>query len=520
METRRPFGYVTKSGAFVTADVLDMFSIKQTSQRIKTAEFKGLRGLVTPLFNPESLARHLEANTYHARCVRTKAQDVAGMGWQLHPLSDEPSEDQKTTAKTFFDELTDDIGDTLTRAMIDREAIGYMALELVRENKEPSGKPIDLFHIPAHTMRACDDEKRFVQQRGVKRVWFKKAGLTDIDVDKKTGKIHEANQVKEENRANEVIWDVIYTPRSDIYGVPDHIPAVGAILGDVARCDYNIAFFQNHGVPAYAVCVTGDFDPGIPVDSEGREEGAEGAAEPFKPPLQWTIEEYVKELAANPHSVITLIVPSATPGEKSVEIKFEPIATEVKDASFRLYRKDNRDEIFSAHAVPPYRAGIAETGSLGGTTAKETDEIYRDSVIRPRQQRLEALINKEVLEWLEVTDWAFDLLDLDLSDVEREIDMALKLFDNGALTPNDLIRNFGENLGLKPIEDIPAMDAHYVKGKPVDMGLDLGPDIEAVLEDTQKRLIEVVVKNVSSDADGARVSEVLEAITGLKANSS
>ncbi|SDW16985.1 hypothetical protein SAMN05444487_101430 [Marininema mesophilum] len=35
------------------------------------------------------------------------------------------------------------------------------------------------------------------------------------------------------------------------------VPALGAILGDKQREEYNIDFFENFGVPAYAVTVTG-----------------------------------------------------------------------------------------------------------------------------------------------------------------------------------------------------------------------------------------------------------------------
>jgi len=520
---RTPFGFVTKQGAFIDSDILKAYALKQGSQQIKEVVFPGTYGLVTPLYSPDALAYHLETNTYHARCVKTKAQDVGGLGWRLQPLKDEdPSEEQKKIVHDFFDNLDTPLEDILTEAMIDRESIGQMALELIREDRDPKGKPVGLHHIPVHTIRQHIDEKKFIQIRGIRKTWFKAVGLDDIDINKKDGKEAEAGTIPEEVRANELIWDKIYTPRSDYYGIPDHIPAIGAILGDVSRCDYNVSFFQNYGVPAYAVCVTGDFDPGVPVDANGKEEGAVGAAAPFKPPLQWVIEEQIKTLAENPHSVVTLFVPTAGGDQaEKVDVKFEPISVEIKDASFRLYRKDNRDEVLSAHAVPPYRAGISETGALGGSTVDPSDKIYRDSVIAPRQRRLERIINKEILQPLEVTDWAFELINLDLSDEERELDMALKLFDSGALTPNDLIRNFGEKLGVTVWKDVPAMDSHYVKGQPIDLDIDIGPDVEDILKDTQKRLIEVVAKNVDDSAgNGSRIKHFFEAITGLKGDSS
>ena len=73
------------------------------------------------------------------------------------------------------------------------------------------------------------------------------------------------------------------------------------------------------------------------------------------------------------------------------------MSTDVKEASFRLFRKDNRDEVMIAHGVPGYRIGIIETGSLGGSTARESTEIYKRSVIDPRQVIIEETINQEII---------------------------------------------------------------------------------------------------------------------------
>ena len=196
--------------------------------------------------------------------------ETAGQGWELSPLVEKPDEDQRIKIEDFFESLEDDITDTLTWAMTDRESIGWLSIEVVREDKAPDGPVVFLRNIPSHTMRAHQDGKRFVQVRGIRKVWFKRAGLTNADVDKKTGQIVSAGELDAKDRANEVLWNNIYTARSDIYGVPDHIPAVGAILGDIARRDYNIVFFENFGVPAYAVTVSGDYDPGEPIDDNGK----------------------------------------------------------------------------------------------------------------------------------------------------------------------------------------------------------------------------------------------------------
>ncbi len=509
-------GIATKSGAFVSGDVLERFAGKQESQQIRQQDFQGIDGLVEPLYDPTSLSRHMEANTYHARAVKTKAQDVAGQGWELSPLVDKPSEEEREKVEAFFASLEEDITDTLIQAMTDRESIGWLSIELVRDKKAPDGPIVFVRNIPSHTMRAHKDGKRFVQVRGTRKVWFKNVGNEDIDVHKKNGIIFGAGEVEAEDRANEVLWNNIYTARSDIYGVPDHIPAIGAILGDIARRDYNIVFFENFGVPAYAVTISGDYDPGEPEDDDGNvaaDINGTPQVGPMKTPLHRQIESHLQEIAANPHSVLLLGIPSNEGGE--VELKFENLAVEVKEASFRLYRMDNAKEVLSAHAVPPYRAGIAEQGSLGGNVAEITDKIYRDSVLTPRQTMLERLIDRFVLATFDVSDWSFTLIAIDVEDELMEMDLAISLFDHGGLTPNELIRHFGTRYGVKSSPN-PALDAHYINGVAIDM---IVPDeVEAIMLSLRADLLEIASKHVATgDEDGSVSAQLFAALASLEA---
>jgi len=320
-------------------------------------------------------------------------------------------------------------------------------------------------------------------------------------VHKDTGVISPLKSLQAEDRASEIIWFVNYTPRSDYYGLPDIIPALGAIWGDIARRDYNIAFFDNYGVPAYAIFVSGNFDPGE-IDEEGRTE------------MEKMIEEHFAELAKNPHSTLILSIP--TEGrEEEVKIEFKALSTEVKEASFRLYRNDNRDEILSAHGMPPYRIGVNETGSLGGSTAVESTEIYKMSVIEPRQEMLEAAINRYIV-WgaFKADDWEFKLAEIDTTDEKADLEIIASLFEKGAITPNQIIRHFKDRFGLEEV-DHPAMNAHYVGGRAIDIEeepilsgeeglLDEAEEVfqkyqsetERALLSLNQRLIEIAEKNL------------------------
>lgn len=497
----KPFGFVTKSGRFVRQDLFDSYALKEDRTRKLPAdvfaEVYGTRGLVQPLYNPEALARALELNTYHYRACRTKARDTAGLGWKLSPLKNKPAEAQKTAVEGFFKAQSILITIMLDRVMMDFESVGYAAMELVREGYRHDGKPVLLNHVPSHTMRIHKDGNKLCQIRGTKERWFKAVGYAK-DVDMYTGQEKEPGAIPDERRATEIVWLVNYTPRSDFYGLPDHIPALGAMHGDVARRDYNIAFFDNFGVPAYAVLVTGNFDPG-PVGEDGKSE------------LERAIEEHFTTLAKNPHSTLILTIPTADP-ENKINIHFQPLAVEVKEASFRLYRKDNRDEILAAHGVPPYRMGIAEIGSLAGSTAAESTEIYKASIIEPRQDIIEQLINKWILgqdtdKGLGVTDWWWELNEIDTTDEKHDMEMIEKIFAMGGVSPNGIARYFADRFGLQE-EDHPALNARYVNNQAVTLERGaVNPDeVMDALKCMRDKLVDIALKDVG---DGS-LSDLLE----------
>jgi len=502
----RPFGVVTQTGKFIGSDVLNQYATKsdEQSRKIETDVFEkdyGTQGLLKPIYNPDVLARALELNTYHYRACRTKARDTAGLGWNLEAVGEEDgSQDQYDTVKQFFDGMPEPISTVLNQAMFDFETIGYGAIEMVRENYDPRGRPSLLVHIPAHTMRIHRDGNRFCQIRGTKRVWFKRAEH-DKDVDYNTGKEYELGTLDPGRRASEIIWITNYTPRSDFYGIPDIIPALGAVHGDVSRRNYNISFFENFGVPAYAVFVSGNFE-----DEEVLDENGEPTGETV---LEREIKDHFSQLAKNPHSTLILSVPTRD-RQGEVKIDFKPLAVETKEASFRLYRKDNMEEVLSAHGVPPYRAGIAKEGSLGGNTAKESTEIYKRSIIEPRQETLETLLNRYVL-WggFEATDWKFKFAEIDTRDEQHDLNILQGLFQMAAATPNQIIRHFKDRYGLEESDD-PAMDMHYLGGQPVEQAAE-PREVEAAMMSLQERLLEIAEKQ----QNGHEANQIAQAVKGL-----
>jgi capsid portal protein len=334
-------------------------------------------------------------------------------------------------------------------------------MEVVRTTEDVEGAFAQLVHVASPDIRIHRDGNKYAQIVQNQKRWFKRVGY-ELDVHMDSGEEAPLGTLPIEKRASEMIFWTNYSPRSSYYGLPDVMPAIGAIQGDLSRRDYNISFFDNFGVPAYAVFITGNFDPGEPKDDNGN-------PDPLgKTDLEREIEGHFDEIAKNPHSVLILSLPSVQGSDGEVKIEFVPLAKEVREASFRLYRLDNRDEVIASHGVPLNRLGINEIGALSGSTAEISTEIYKTSVIGPRQSAIEKLINRYII-WgmFGATDWTFELFPIDTTDESHDVDIATGLFALGVLTPNDLIRKFGQRFGAQ-VSDHPAMSAHYINNMPID----------------------------------------------------
>lgn len=497
----------------VTKDVLDRYVIK--SQESSEGESKQIKddgwdyeNLHEPLYNPEQLTDLLERNTYHAQCCDVVARESGGLGFSIRPVSEEENvnDDHKRVLTKFFKSFK--VNDVLYRRQYDRRSIGYGAIEIIREGGNKT-RITSLDHIPSQTLRRHKDGIRVKQQVGNKIVWFVLYGTNKdrngkilFDVNCENGDKHPANTLPVKKLANEILWSLDYTPKSHFYGMPRIVPGIGAIYGDISRRDYNSSFFKNYGMPAFAVTVTGDFEDYDKVP------GDEGYDETKT--LRYKISQQLKEVIKNPHSAVTILVPSE--GEEgNVEVKIQPLSIETKEASFRLYRKDNRDEVLATHRVPAYRLGINETGSLGGSNSSDANKIYKTSVLEPLQVDDEYDMNWLIREEFGFTDCEFQLKEIDISDFEGDVNIAEKMFNMASIKPRQIIQYFGERFGLKDDPENPYLDEYYLNGQPLDLvwnptNIEDPPGTSSVLDGLEGSIIESMEgSNASSENTVAAV---------------
>ena len=348
----------------------------------------------------------------------------------------------------------------------DRRSIGYGTIEIIRDTTSKSDIK-RLKHIPAHTLRRHTDLKRVVHINSMgKKVWFVIYGknynddgeLCDIDAD--TGEFKPYNSLPPHQRANELLWSMEYAPGTDYYGRPPIISCLGSIKGDISAVRYNYSFFENYGMPKFAITVTGDFaDYDVEPDDPDYD---------YTKTLKYRISEQIREVIKNPHSAICITIPSE--GEEgNVDLKITPLSVQTEEGHFRMYRKDTRDEVIHSHHVDPSRLGIYDAGNLNGTNANQTSNSYKYGTIAPIKSECEALINLIGKE-LEVNTWKFSIEDVAPIDYNDDLKLADFLFARGAMTIRDLIDNFGSKFGLDvEDEDDYYLNARYLNGQPLEM---------------------------------------------------
>lgn len=454
----------------VEREILDRYSIKadmdhEGSKQIKEDGWAYGDYLLEPKYSPDKLIDLLDLNTFHENCVDVIARDSSGLSYTFIPSDEEnTAEFDNETVQDFLNNINPSINTLLYRRNYDKRAIGYGAIEVIREDTAES-QVKTLSHIPAHTLRRHSDGIRVKQMVGTKEVWFfiydtnydENGDKFDVHAD--TGEIYPYNSLSASEKANELLWTMDYAPGTNYYGRPKIIAALSTILGDLSRSSYNTTFFRNYGMPAFAVTITGDFaDYDVSPDDPEYD---------VTKTLKYKISQQLKQVIRNPHSAVTILVPSE--GEEgNVEVNIQPLSVDTKEASFRLYRKDNRDEILQAHKVDPSRLGIYESGQLNGSNSQNLDNSYKVSTIAPLKAENEYDINRLLTREFGLTDWKFTINDLDPKDYQNDILVLEKLFNMACITPQQIIDVVGDKFGLKSTNENCYLDEYYLNGTPLE----------------------------------------------------
>ena len=178
--------------------------------------------------------------------------------------------------------------------------------------------------------------------------------------------------------------------------MPDHVPALGDILGDESAQLYQVQFFKNNAVPRIAICVEGG-----QLDEDTKS----------------YILSYLREgIRGEAHQTLLL---QTQPGAGEAKIHIEKLTVGTsEEADFMAYRRWCRDTVIMAHRVSPSKVTIVEDANRSNTT--DQDKTFKEQVLKPDQERYEARI-----QWLLEDEFGADLpvefrfKEMDLEDEER-----------------------------------------------------------------------------------------------------
>lgn len=384
-----------------------------------------------PTLNFGNMKQFSLENLYHARCIKQIALDSTTPGWDIvtvdakgQPVKNEVKwSNKENRIYTFFQDSfgMDDFDEGARSCLINYDTFGFTCIELTRRK---NGEPAKFKLLPTETCRIArnlndtnlgDSDMRYVVQivNAHERI-FK-----IFDGERPT--IHEPHTG---NPMTEILLLRNYNVMGGKYGIPDWVPSLKSMIGNDKVADYNINFFDNEAVPRFAVIVQGGkLDEDTKKDLRGY----------FKKDLKGV---------QNAHKTLVLTTP------KGSEVKLVPLAFEMKDGGFRYYRKDNRDEIISAHGVPPHRIQVYDAGNNGILSHGmlfDLDKTYKYSIINPHQRKLESIFNRVIRLAFGIKDKQIHFNELDIGE---EADRANtlktiasaheKYYNMGTMTPDEI----------------------------------------------------------------------------------
>lgn len=334
------------SNIIKTVRIIEPTIIKQSSQP-EYSESTTLNNYYPHPLNYKTL-KEIE-NSFHNRAISFKAACAVGLGFKLIDKNGEPLKEPPT----IFEEANplESFQEVINCVALDLEHTGLGYLEVVKNIK---GDPAELYWIPAETMYFAKSKDHFIQDINGKTQKFNIFGRDDS------------------KGINSVIRFRIPSNRSQYYSIPDWLGCVAPILLDALAVEWNYNFFQNNCVPSFAIIV----------------EGGEFSKEVDKRISDFLTNNYKGPLNVNR----TLYLPIKN---EKIKVTFQEITKKGNDGEWQNLRLNIRDEIISAHGVPPRLMGVISPGSLGGGgEVSQQIQTFKECLIAPRQRLIESIINR------------------------------------------------------------------------------------------------------------------------------
>lgn len=405
--------------------------------------------MVNPPYDPGMLAKFLDADETHFRCVKVKVTDSVGRTWVLtkdayRKPTDADFDAQSQLVLDFMDGANEVYGveGVLEKASMDYEAVGWGAIEVVRSMDK---RIKHLFHVPAARIRVLKgwtgfvelgknpNDHRFYLPFGRKVLSPNRrrldkgyesydpvhdaAGISQARWNLRNKKdLNERLGVREiAKSANELLFIPKQHPKSIYYGVPDFIPAIGSMMGNLHIRDFLLQFFDHNTVPQYAIIIKG-----AKLTNEVRD---------------LILSYFTQEIKGQAHK--TLIIPIPAAGG-DVDVVFQPLQTGSLEGSFQETRRNNQRSIIISHGLSPAIVGDVETANLGAGKGTAQQINYKNRVVDPLQKRWSGAMNRLFRFGLGAPGVNLEFDSLDAEDQTEQQKNLTAFKDAGTLSINDM----------------------------------------------------------------------------------
>lgn len=332
-----------------------------------------------------TIAETMRLSPYHQKCIHLKVYLSVGLGYEIYVNGEIDFSAKKEFEQLFPDGFTE----TIQRVAIDFETFGNAYLECVKSRDKFKAGAI--YHVPAITMYVAKDG--YIQEINNRTIF-----LEDFRNSQERGVIHIKN----------------YSPDAGYYGVPDWISCFNSILLDIYATEWNYRFFENSCIPSWAIVIKGS-----QITAEEEDKIREFFQKSYKGVL-------------NAHKVLLM-------ASDNSDISFQKLQDDIKDMGFEKLKEIVRNEIVSAHGVPPRFLGIVSAGSLGGVgEVKWQMKMFKSGILRQRQQ-----LYKTIIDSLLPEGWEIFFNEMDVTELKDDAEFFKNMVEAGIMTPNEARSELG-----------------------------------------------------------------------------
>lgn len=481
--------YLQEKGVFKQFDdyTTTFNSSAQRQENYYGMEFK------TPAY-PTSFLTFLSRNNWvYRQCAERVSNDCVKNGFDIVSrtgVEDVEDIEAKQEVLDFFNRMPVPITKTLKNTIYGYELVGNTGIEIIRENGLDSGlQHLEVFDV-TH-VKLCTDNQRIVQTVNGEDTFFIIYGK---NYDEQGNKLYLHRYTGEwsktplpaDEEAHEVIWIYRYDIGANEYGVPLIATGLRTLEMERGRENYIIDFFVNFGMPAWIVSITGQF-----YDEESRRYKEDGSLNPdfdVTKTIRYKIGQQIQEIIdGGRHGAIVMSYPTSM-GQDPVKVEVTPLATDVKEASFRGLREDNNTDLCGMMGIDPNLIVKSETGAMGNNAVDSLLLQHNDNKIKPTQNVIVNEINHMLLLENEstfvndISNVKFKLLDFIeqniTESVQRDADLVLK----GLMKAREFQNKYSKALGISSDDEEELLDTYCINGVPITVLAEKGNSNIRILE--------------------------------------